>query len=306
MEKFYNYNLNNPYFTYPGSPFRGYHNFTLYNEELIRLKDFIEYESVPQNCLVHLGIGAAMEEIPSSHNYDSFNQWRQLFPVHIDSFIDNFVDRSVKIIIVSPNITFELKNFKIPEFIKQTNDKYDWIKVNEKLYISNKYNISVNIFCTMMPTEDKRNKTIMNYFVKEELNKEICWIMNLEQTKSDIEFVDQFYEKLSQLFEKVNLKNGIVTCYSFAVFNELTNYNSLNDYKMFKEIVSLFSDSKTNSTKRVLSRWYYDETCQYVVLNCCGKTVKISYVDKNNYKMDLNEIKFIKFNSQSEKLFIDL
>lgn len=299
------YPINNPYFTYPGAPFRGYHNFDLYNRELIRLSHFLKTElasAISNNCFFHFCIGAAMEELSESMDFQLYKQWRQLLPIHIDEFASKY-QFPIRIIIISPNSSFENDTFLQPKFIECTNDFYDWKKTDDKSYVSNKFNIIINIFCTMMPHIDERNKKIMDYLNQNKLIEEFNWIKKLEQNNIDIVFIKEFYNQLSILFKKIIGKNGIITCYSFAVFNELTKYNSLNDYKMFEEITKLFLDNENNS-KKLLGRWIYDKTCQYVIPFNYEKILNISYVDIKDLKENVNETKFVNFDIKDGKIFI--
>ena len=82
--------MNYPFFVYPGYPFRGYFNFEEYLSEVIRLDKYIQElkDTCTQNTLLHLTIGAAMEEVADIEDYFKIyiqkQHWRQLFPDFID------------------------------------------------------------------------------------------------------------------------------------------------------------------------------------------------------------------------------
>lgn len=254
--------MNYPFFVYPGYPFRGYFNFEEYLSEVIRLDKYIQElkDTCTQNTLLHLTIGAAMEEVADIEDYFKIyiqkQHWRQLFPDFID--YNCFKNKTpVKIIIIAPNDIFSINNFKEPQFIKYTNEIYSWEKINQKQYKSQNFNVEVNFFCTMMPhSEPARNINIVNKIKQIDLDQKTNYHQKIIQSNDDLNFINQFYTNLKLLFDVINQKEGIVTCFSFAVFNEITEQSKYNEYLMFSEILGLFT--KENEKIRLICRWIFN------------------------------------------------
>lgn len=240
-------NLSYPFYYYPGAPYSGYYDTEVYFKNLYRLQNTIinliteiKNNSKYDNMLLHITIGAPYEEKYVGEN-NSGNVvvddigWQQLYPDHISNSKNELIH-----FIISPNPHFSEHDYVHPKFIKMTPElewKYDGTK-----YINNNKQC-VYVFCTPMPHIDKRK-----------LN------LKINQTYNDHEFIKKFYTVLSKLIDTVNEKNGIVTCFSFAVFNATTPNSKICNYEMFSEIKSLFGCSN----KRLLAEWlYYDTT--YVV-----------------------------------------
>lgn len=265
--------LSNPYFLYPGSPFRGYHNYDLYNSEVLRLVEFIKDQ--PFADLTHINIGAAMEERTSSVEYKKYFHWKQLFPTHVQDFIlsTKNKEKRTQIITISPNITFSDQDYVEPSFLSISDHVFKWKKIENRKYVSEKYNVSIDIFYTMMPhNEIDRNKAIMAKIVMLKMVDEVPWVMKLKQTDYDIEFIKNFYDRLESWFESINEKNGVITIFSYAVFNEGTPFTQYNRYNMFNEIKRFFN--KENN-KRLLCEWVYE--LDNTMLSVHRSSNKISY-----------------------------
>lgn len=254
--------LSNPYFAYPGAPIKGYHEFEEYNKELKRfynfITDFMTHSKEKVN--VHINIGAAMEEVPDHSHYEKYDHWMQLFPYHLQTFIlgEGNMNIETHIIIVSPNESFSNERYEDPVFIKKTNEIFDWIKKENKKYISSKYPVTINIFQTMFPHNDQqRNKILMDFISKRrhELIEYVPWIDNLEQTSNDVSFIEEFYKQFGKFLDHINDNKGIVICFSFAVFNEVTDYKIHNNYAMISEIKRFFTVDNFN--KRMLFEWKF-------------------------------------------------
>ncbi len=276
--------LSNPYFAYPGTPFRGYHNFKLYNKELKRLYTFLDDCDMKPKTNVYICIGAAMEEVIGHNSYEKHYQWKQLFPDHLQNFILNNKDSDTQLIIISPNDTFSDDNYKDPVFISRTDELFDWTKIENRKYTSTKYNVTVNIFCTMMPHDDStRNKLLMTQLKrKKELCEYFSWLSQLEQTRDDLEFTNIFYKVFGKFLDSVNNNHGIISCFSFAVFNEVTEFRKYNNYAMFSEIKKLFSDDATN---RLLLEWCFRvDSTEMKFFSKKGYDIRISYNDNTRFE----------------------
>src|SRR6185369_17014266 len=110
--------INNPFFTYPTYPVRGYSDHVVYQKEVVRLKKYISEVKVKDKSLLFICVGAAMEEATSDERYELTAHWRQLFPTCIDQIIQ--LSTPVKIVIVSPNRSFSPDKFTPPVFISKT------------------------------------------------------------------------------------------------------------------------------------------------------------------------------------------
>lgn len=276
--------LSNPYFAYPGTPLRGYHDLNLYNEELKRLYTFLNDCKTKPKTNVHICIGAAMEEVINHDSYEEHYQWKQLFPDHLQNFILDNKESDTYLIIISPNDTFSDDNYKDPVFISRTNEIFDWTKVENRKYTSTKYNVTVNIFCTMMPHDDStRNKLLMTQLKqKKELHKHFYWLDQLEQTQYDLEFTNIFYKVFGKFLDSVNDNYGIISCFSFAVFNEATVFRKYNNYAMFSEIKKLFPDNVAN---RLLLEWCFRiDSTEMKFFSERGHDIRITYNDNTRYE----------------------
>lgn len=256
--------LNNPYFKYPGFPFSGYVNKTRYNSELNRLYDYINelHTQINQNTILHLSFGSAVEEYYNNvktsgyftegyHNIDF--QWQQLFPEHIQRAINENPEFRIINIIISPSKDFETDY--IPVFIDKT-PELNWYRYDENnTFMSRTNNIIVKIFNCPMPSNYDYTK-IITKLESSGLYRDKTIIDNMIQTLYDKKFIAKFYSNLNDLFNKIYVYNGLVTCFSYAVFNDNTEKRIYNNYYLFREIKNLFGQNYTNS-KRILAEWVY-------------------------------------------------
>lgn len=274
--------LNFPYYVYPGTPFRGgYTNTTLYNSELLRLRETLTIlGSQPDGTLLHMTIGAAMEEYlwNECDKHESLQwQWQQLFPIHLRQYLHS--GRPVRHIIISPNKSFDPESFVEPLFIKHTESEYKWKLYGDRHYCSTTYDCHVYIFCTMMPHNDSRNEHLMKQL--HELHSrmtgpgesELFSPETYHQTEYDRIFIADFYSKLKTLVTSY-IATGFMTCFSFAVFNQSSELSVISNFAMFSEIMSLVIDKN----KCVLAEWSYVPT-NYIVNSTIDKVTPISYVD---------------------------
>jgi hypothetical protein len=274
--------LNFPYYVYPGTPFSGgYTNTTLYNAELLRLRDRLTMLNDPtDSTLLHLTIGAAMEEYlwNKGGSYETLQwQWQQLFPLHLRQYLAK--GKPVRHIIISPNKSFEPESFIEPLFIKYTDSEYKWKLCGDRHYYSTTCDCHVYIFCTMMPHNDPRNEDIMiklHTLHSKMSSPDECELFSPDvylQTKYDRIFIGDFYSKLRTIVTSY-IATGFMTCFSFAVFNQSSDRSCISNFAMFSEITSLVIDPR----KCVLAEWSYVPT-NYIVNSTIDKVTPISYVD---------------------------
>jgi hypothetical protein len=302
-------NIKYPYFLYPGYPFRGgYTKFELYRSETCKLFDYINNYKIQNKTLFHLTIGAAMEEVIDALEYDVKQQWRQLLPQHVDIWAAYANGLPIDIVIVSPNVSFSDEEYIDPIFISKTQEKYEWIKIENRKYKSEKFNINIDIFCTMFPHIDPRNNILIEKAINiKNIDQYYPYIDDARQTDKDKIFVNKFYKNLDTLFCKIKEKQGIVTCFSFAVFNNKSCFNKYNDYKMISEIKKLFDmfDIETS----LLCEWVHDinntNMLVYNKVNVFFIKKKKLYIDYTDYNYDSAHI-IVKLDSSYNKLCIEL
>ncbi len=255
--------LNNPYYIYPGFPFSGYLEYSKYNDELIKLYNYINElkDKINGNTILHISFGSAAEDHYNNMNerYNNNIQWQQLFPEHIQRAIREMPDYKIINIIITPSKQF--KEDYVPVFIEKT-PELEWFKDNNYSYLSRtNNNISVKIFNCPMPSEYDYTKVID----KLRLNSD-----TFIQTKYDKTFIKNFYSDLDKLFLKIYQFNGLVTCFSYVVFNEDTQKRIYNNYYLFREIKKLFEENYTAS-KRLLAEWVYRLDHYNVVIHNTSK-----------------------------------
>ncbi len=286
--------LTNPYFIYPGFPFSGYHDTNTYNRNLIDLDNYIKELTcnISHKAIVHITIGAAAEEAYTDYNKDIKYQWHQLFPEHLYKIIRTNQNIPIYNIIIAPN-NF-LKEKYMPVFIKKTRE-LNWEYENNTFQTGN---LTVKIFCCQMPSVCDYTRLIDN-LRKHNIHDE-SYYQSINQTEYDKIFINNFYENLKYLFNKVNYYNGLVSCYSFAVFNADTFKARYNNFSMFKEIKTLFSKDKL--ANRVLAEWVYIMT--YYNVHIYNTNKKICYVNSKfmkNTKFHKLRIRHNKFVIKSSK-----
>lgn len=288
--------INFPYYFYPNIPFSGYMNTKEYNKNLIDLnKLLLNLKSIQKQILLHITIGAPAEEIiAESTDYAWNKQWIQLYSSHLNK-------NNIEIIhiIIAPNkhFTSDLNycEYKTPTFIKMTDD-LEWEK-HKNVYISKIRPITVYIFYTMMPTIDERNNKIIkcNTGRFENIYKSCTVVVSqylietYVQTQNDINFTKQFYQNLKELVNIIKENGGITTCFSLAVFCEMTDkFSHGQNYNMFKEITFVGLD--------LLAEWNFSVD-NYKLFEYYNKKI-ISYNDdsisiiKDNNKLNL-QCKFV-------------
>lgn len=281
--------VNFPFCLYPGFPLHGYFETDVYRKEIALLfntiKELQTSITKKKNPILHITIGAAMEEYTQDQEENSLKfQWQQLFPQHLQqaSLSGN---NDIVHLIISPNRSFIKSKFsasvesqsdvyKEPKFIAETKDR-GWKQINEGHYIDKTGRVTVMIFCCPFPHIDPKNNKLLEKW-KLKLPTGIDYD-GFQQTNDDIDFVKLFYKELNQLMKVVSQTNGITTCFSFAVFNEYTQYSHVKNYIMFDEIKELFEDDYKT---RLLAEWIYIPAC-YILHQYEKKRSKnyISYVE---------------------------
>ena len=280
--------INNPYFMYPGFPFSGYSKNSRYNSELYRLKNYImELKSLINSpTILHISFGSAAEEhyndMKERHKINF--QWQQLFPEHIQRAINEHPDYKVINLIIGPSKDFETDY--TPVFIDKTKE-LEWYNDSKNSFKSRiNDNITVKIFNCPMPSKCDFSKVIKK-LKDSNIYEDESILDKMIQTQYDKTFIDNFYNELENLFDKVNYNYGLVTCFSYVVFNDETQKRIYNNYYLFQEIKKLFRENYSSS-KRVLAEWIYRlGFYSVVVFNVTDRENNIiSYVKPQTLDMD--------------------
>lgn len=276
--------LQNPFFLYPNYPVSGYHNITLYNDNLQILKRdmIILTAKIKKPTLLHFSFGAAMEECDDSAL--DF-QWRQLFPYHLETAAKEHPTLEIIHIIISPNETFEFGDRqKCPRFVEKSDIKFTYDKSTNTI-VAKEFNITTHIYCTMMPTVELNNKKRIDSLLMLEF-PDYYNIRGMRQTANDISFVNKFYSTMDKLMQRVELMGGCTTGFSFAVFNEMTDPRKacIKDYAMFKEVKILFE----NNEKSQLCEWKF-QVGSYCLVPYMRKNL-ISYIKPDKASLHGDQI----------------
>lgn len=267
-------NLNFPFYLYPGAPFSGYYNIKLYLSELERLCETIDELSkiintshfssnelfndfdITKSTILHISIGAPIEEKYNGNHNEIKYQYQQLFPFHLSN-IYMTTDYNIVHFIIAPNNNLCDEMYIDPSFFVMNDSEIQIKKIKNRYYKSNDNRYRIIIFCTMMPHLDKRNSA----YITKLKEKDIMTVFNVDQliqTSFDIDFIKYFYGILSDLFDINENKNGFVTCFSFAVFHQTSKNIGIANYQMFSEIISLFMNDQKH---RILAEWTFTNTC---------------------------------------------
>ena len=271
------YNLNFPFYMYPKAPFSGYLETEIYLPELTRFYTSLEKikSEINTKTIFHLTLGAPMEEYYCMEPKNINLQWQQLYPYHLET-IYKTTDFNILHFIISPTYSFSDSGYKEPIFLEKTS-YMGWIKINNRIYVSKDGRYKVMIFCTPLPSDDKRNEKFIKNFISMGIEK-FYDINKFMQSHSDNKFTKDLYKLMESVFDEIINKNGLVTCFSFAVFN---NKSDLNNFGLFREIKSLFhklDDEKTD--KKILAEWLYADFCH---------SVKIFRSDIEKYSDELSD-----------------
>jgi hypothetical protein len=273
-----------PYYIYPGYPVSGYTDISTYNLQLLKLNNKINTlkNDINDSTLFHLTIGACMEEylqqsfrLPSTKNQYNF-QWQQLFPDHLKQHA--LFGGKVIHIIVSPTKSFNIYEYIEPLFVAETSE-FEWITLvtNDEILIrSRTYDIQIYIYCTMMPCIDDRNKQIRDILQKN-ISTEHDYVTKITQTEYDVDYIIKFYNDMKNLFSDIRQNNGIITCFSFAVFCNGGNKSHIKNFVMFKQLVTHID---WNNINMYIGEWsFYNGNYMIVPYTTCKISVYIGYAD---------------------------
>lgn len=271
------FKLNYPFALYPGMPFvHGYYDLKTYVEDVCTLEKFISRltNEISKPTILHITIGAAIEENYPGDLMKIGAQYQQLFPVHLyDAFVNSTYD--IINIIISPNNTFSKNHFIPPVFI-QAKDDLGWKVIGDRAYSDETERFKVYIFCTPMPSNHKRNGVLVDYWKTKFVGQEHVYnVESLRQSENDYIFTSQFYKTLDTLFSEIEKMNGFVTCFSFAVFNAMSDRAKYDDFVMFNEIKELFDRKRKHQFKRLLAEWRFTE--KNFNMYRCPLAMEISY-----------------------------
>lgn len=258
--------LNHPWTIYHSEVMSSYIKYSVYYEELIRLREYfsqlvneITHLTDDQVVLNNIIIGTPMEcEIHKKQlNSKYFFQWQQLFPVYINDFLDMYETKGkypiVNNIIISPDEIFMDLDYNEPVFTRLSG--FDFVKISNRKYqcINSSFTINVNIFTCPFPQLETRTAIIekINTFVKLHLLE--YPIKDFNPSASDIKFVNEFYSLIEILASNTMLNEQInlVIC-SYATFRNIRDYDN---YGLFYSLLEL-----ANKYKIIATEWSFSES----------------------------------------------
>jgi|688.fasta_scaffold283508_1 hypothetical protein len=304
MTDIYSDKLNYPWFLYPKFPVSGYFDIFSYKIELVKLYNELNnlIEKIKSPILFHLTIGAAMEEYIIENDSNYTFQWRQLFPVHLEKFATENPDIQIIHLIISPNESFSDKKYFTPKFVSNSK-KIKFIETNKREFISSTHNIITKIFYTMMPTIQNNSYIIENLKEKFKSTDLIIDFDNYKQIKYDSDFTINFYKTLNILFNKIKSYGGIISIFSFAVFNCDTNLASIKNFIMFKELLDIISKDDPSI---ILAEWIF-RFGFYCIIPYSKITNKymIVYISQDDFTFDIEGVYQIYIKKYDKGFFIE-
>lgn len=230
----------------------------LYNK-ILNIKDDImrEYQDTLKKPILHLNIGQAAEDELSSilgseselesiieEDFIKNKQYFQTVPEHLISFAANNPDIFITIIVVSTNrYKYNDKPYILNEHLINLIDKrsivseFNTLDINEIAH--NQYQIK------FFKNEDENNNSVINVHLFNVCFPSITMLkfgtrVIGKQSAYDIEFVNNFYKNLENLFNVVYQCDGCVSCFSFAIYKNHEQRFYLNKYMLFRSILALF------------------------------------------------------------------
>jgi hypothetical protein len=322
--------INHPWKLYPQYPCSGYTDYPEYRKEIIRVIEYIrKLRNELQNgniILFHLAIGAAMEEFNSKSKFNKnkkIDQYKQIIPDYLLDYLttdkskmNNGKEKCVEICVISPNDEFVVANFKDPDFIKSSNFIFDWERVyvddvtdgddingvdviNEQIkrFRSKKYNITINIFCTMMPHNDEK---ICNRTFNKIINNDVLsnhYAGQIKFVDGDGIFINSFYDELESLFNAIINNGGVICILSSVAFKNLNvDWMCYGFFKELRQLTKLFSINKLMPME-----WDYRED-SYVVKLVPFIMLKICY---NHEKLNVEKKQKLVICSDDSQLIIN-
>jgi hypothetical protein len=291
--------LIHPWFIYPHAFLSEYNNYELYQCESIRLENFLgnfihKIESgfyTGSKLLIPIILGSTMEDsLFNSHtNSKNYFQFEQMFPNYINNFIE-VIDghKHIQVIIISPDNIFNNDNY-VPLFTKFS--KYEFEKVNNLHYrfISDSFEININIFNCPMVTVEKRKEIIKksNIVLSDCKKKNFtdCILSTYTQSETDFVLINRIYEHIEKIFSYVSnsFYNVNIIINSWVNFKNLYGYSE--NYNMFPELLKLASKYNIIATE-----WdYRDENfitvikSNYHFENKSFKFSKVVYINYESY-----------------------
>ena len=256
--------------------------------------------------ILHINVGQCAEDELNimysediKKNFISHKMYFQSVPKHLISFAANNNSQYINVLIVSPN-SYKYNNR--PYILNS-----EFINNIDKSYITTEYN-------TLRVTEIEENKYKIQFFKNEtehngsEINVYVfntpfpstcLQSVRVKPTRNDKLFVINFYKNLNELFDLVNRLNGVVSCFSYAIYrlndikreHRLENYiynlkpkdsdyerALLNKYRLFKDLTKLFDNEKISFNN------YID--CE----GCCKNKEECDDCNEQNRKIQVENV----------------
>ena len=243
-----------------------------------------------------------MEEYITGNDSEYTFQWRQLFPIHLEKFASENPDIQIIHFIISPNETFSDEKYLTPKFVSKSK-KIKFIETDKREFVSSSHNIITKIFYTMMPTIQNNNCIIDNLKEKFKSTEIIIDFDNYRQIKYDSDFTINFYNTLNILFNNIKSYGGIISIFSFAVFNANTNLASIKKFIMFKELLDIIPKDDPSI---ILAEWIFrlGFYCIIPYSKIINKFM-IVYISHDDITFDMKDLNEIFFKKSDKGFFIE-
>ncbi len=256
-------NLNHPYYIYPNGPLSEYTNYSLYNKEVVRFKNYLDnltdridnLKSDPNVfILTPFIIGSTMENsiINKYNDSDTFFQWQQLFPVYINNFIDLYKNNHnyfihINIIIVSPDNTFNDEKYHDPIFTLLDYFPYKFSKISNRKYeyISESDQSESNQSDKNIPNHQNNSGSRILKITIDIFN---CPLPSLDIRYDIMDKLDILINKYESSFDNLDIKSFRQTNADIEFINNF--YESVDklfkkvDYKKFSLIINSWATFK--------------------------------------------------------------
>lgn len=242
--------LHHPYYIYHQEITSNYRNYEMYNNELVRLSEYLDNVKIDRRTLINIVIGTPMEDMNYRGKLSNKQQYTQILGKYIYDYMEYVYEKSedseIEIIVISPDDIFRdeyelmFMSQEYIKFVKIDNKKYEYEYKGEGIRIV----VRINIFNCPMPHRETRESVIIKY---NEISRKLGLEYDFRQTEEDEEYIRKFYEKIERMMK--DSKYMIIS--SYAVFN---NLERTTPYMMFKEMMDLGI-----KYDKILLEWIWNE-----------------------------------------------
>lgn len=123
------------------------------------------------------------------------------------------------------------------------------------------------------------------------------------QIKYDSDFTINFYKILDILFNKIKSYGGIISIFSFAVFNADTNLASIKNYIMFKELLDIVPKDDPSI---ILAEWIFRLGFYCIIpYSKIMDKFMIVFISQDDFTFDIKDLNEIFFKKSGKGFFIE-